>query len=201
MTVGQLPVLTLDPDLDPWDRHEPRETTRRYSQFRTYLDAGRGRTLRKVAETLALHPAYVRAVAAAYRWVERAEAWDRHRDQMHEKVWLEERRRAAENDSKILGAAVGKIADRLRSLRADDLTNSDLIRLLDVVLRQRRALFGDPQTIALTGLDGSPLTVQLAEFAGMSIDQRRQTISGLAADVQRRIAAARGEEDDDPGPD
>jgi len=193
----QLPLLALDPELDPWDR-QPGETTYRYGQFRLYLDAGRARTLRNVAETLTRHPAYVRAVAAAYRWSERAEAHDRHRDQLYEATWLEERRRAAENDGRLLSAAASRLAARLQTLRPEDLAPADLVRLLDVVMRHRRVLYGDPAlTVAVTGPGGDPLAVQVAELAGMTADQRRSAIATLAADVARRSRAAHAGGDDD----
>ena len=197
MPTVALPTLTLDPDLDPWDR-QPRETTLRYAQFRTYLDAGRARTLRGAAETLARHPAYVRAVAAAYRWVERAEAWDRHRDELDEKVWLERRRLAAERDGQLLDAAVGKIAQRLRALLPEELDPADLIRMLDVTMRHRRGLFGDPAlTVAVTGAGGDPLAVHVAELTAMSPDQRRAAITDLTEAVRRRSEAAAGADDDE----
>lgn len=199
MPTAQLPLLQLDPDLDPWDRQPAGETTRRYAQFRTYLDAGRARTFRKAAETLALHPAYVRTVAAAYRWAERAEAWDRDRDELDEKTWLEARRLAAERDSQLLNAAVAKVAQRLATLQPAELEPSDLVRMLDVVMRHRRALFGDPAaiTVAITGPGGDPLAVRVAELAAMSVDQRRAVIDDLAATVRRRSEAAAGGDDDE----
>lgn len=193
-----LPLLTLTPDLDPWDR-QPGETALRYAQFRSYLDDGRGRTLRKVAETLARHPTYVRAVASAYRWLERAEAYDLHRDELDEKVWLERRRLAADRDSRLLDAAIGKVAQRLQTLVPAELDPSDLVRMLDVVMRHRRTLFGDPAalTVAVTGPVGDPLTAQLAELTAMTADQRRAAIAQLAAAVQRRSEAAAGGDDDE----
>lgn len=198
MTGAGLPLVELDPEIDPWERQSGRETPYRFSQFCLYRDGGRGRTLRKVAETLARNDRYIRAVSAAYRWVERAEAWDRHRDQLHERVWLEERRKASENDAKLLSVVVGKVAQRLNTLKAEDLEPSDLIRMLDVVMRHRRGLFGDPAaTIALTGAGGDPLTVQLAEFAQLPADQRRAAIVQLTDAVRRRTEAAAGISDDD----
>lgn len=192
-----LPVLALDADLDLWER-QPDETALRYAQFRAYLDVGRGRTLRKAAETLARHPAYVRTVAAAYRWGERAEAHDRHRDELHERVWLEQRRQAAERDGQLLNAAVAKVAQRLSVLLPEELDPDDLIRLLDVTMRHRRVLFGDPGlTVAVTGPGGEPLGGHMAELVAMSAEQRRSTIADLVATVQRRSEAAAGGDDDE----
>lgn len=192
-----LPLLVLDPDLDPWDR-QPDETPLRHSQFRAFMDVGRGRTLSNTAETLGRHRTYLWAVAHAYRWVERAEAHDRHLDEMHERVWLDERRKAAEYDARLLQGATSLAARRLRSLNETDLSPGDLIRLLDVIMRRRRELFGDPtMTVAVTGPGGDPLTVQLAELAALTPDQRRTAVLGLADDVRRRALAAAGGADDD----
>lgn len=197
MPTAPLPLLAFDPDLDLWDR-QPAETTYRYGQFVTYRDLGRGRTLRKAAETLTRHPGYVRQVAVAYRWSERAEAFDRHRDELDEATWLEERRRAAQNDGRLLGAAASRIAARLQTLRPEDLTPGDLVRLLDVTMRHRRALYGDPGvTVAVTGPGGDPLAVGVGDLAAMTADQRRAAIGDLVAAVTRRTRAAAGEDDDD----
>jgi len=139
---GVTPIV-LDPGRDPWER-QPNESLTRHGQFCAYRDMGRTRSLRKVAESLGLNDRYVRDVAAAYHWRERAEAWDRHLDELFTAAWIEERRKAAEADARILGAALGKIAQRLPSLNAAELSAGDLIRLLDVTMRHRRALFGDP---------------------------------------------------------
>jgi hypothetical protein len=197
VTVRDLTPVVLDPDLDPWER-QPGETVRRFAQFATYRDDGRARTLRKVAETLTLSAGYVRQVAAAMRWVQRAEAFDLHRDRLHEAAWLEQRRQAADNDAKLLGAVMAKIAGRLPSLRPEELTVADLARLLDVTLRHRRALFGDPQmTVAVTGAGGDPLELKVAEFAAMGAEQKQRAIDDMVAQVQRRAAAAAGADDDD----
>src|SRR4051812_21453631 len=125
------PPVTLHPDLDPWER-QPTETPHKHGQFATYRDLGRTRTLTEAAQRLTLAYGHVRNLAAQYRWRERVEAYDRHLDRQYEAMWLEERRKAAETDAKILGAAIGKLAQRLGSLRADELSAGDFIRLMDV---------------------------------------------------------------------
>lgn len=191
------PPITLSPTLDPWEQ-QPGETARKHGQFVTYRDLGRARTLQKAAEQLQLHPVTVRKAAAKCRWRERVERYDRHLDRLYEATWLEERRKAAENDAKILGAVIGKLAQRLGSLRAEDMSIGDFTRLLDVAMRHRRVLLGDPtDTIAITGPGGNPLAVQLAEFAQMPPEQRRVRLADLAASVTRRIRAVDGSDDED----
>ncbi|MFJ7586974.1 hypothetical protein ACIQZO_06180 [Streptomyces sp. NPDC097617] len=192
-------TLVFDPALDLWER-QPNESARKHGQFVTYRDLGRARTLAKAAESLTLAHGHVRNTAAENRWRERVEAWDRHLDRLYEATWLEERRKAAESDAKILGAAIGKLAQRLGTLRAEELSPGDFIRLMDVAMRHRRVLFGDPtETIAVTGQGGNPLAVQLAEFAAMPKAQRRVRLADLAASVNQRLRAVDGSDDDDDG--
>lgn len=189
--------ITLDPALPPWEQ-QPGETPKRHGQFVTYRDLGRSRTLPRTAELLQRHPVTVRKASAEFRWLERAEAYDRHLDKLYEATWLEERRKAAEADAKILGAAIGKIAQRLPQLNAQEMTVGDVIRLMDVAMRHRRALFGDPtDTVVVTSQPVSPLAGQLEEFADLPADQRRARLAEMAAAVTRRVQAVEGSDDDD----
>ncbi|MFI1507611.1 hypothetical protein [Streptomyces sp. NPDC020597] len=191
------PPITLNPELDPWER-QPNETPHKHGQFATYKDLGRTRTLTEAAQRLTLAYGHVRNLAAQYRWRERVEAYDRHLDRQYEAMWLEERRKAAENDAKILGAAVGKLAQRLQTLRADELSAGDFIRLMDVAMRHRRVLFGDPtETIAVTSEGTTALAQHFADFAEMSPEQRRSRLGELAASVNQRIKAVHGSDDED----
>lgn len=196
--------IKLDPALPPWEQ-QPGETTKKYGQFVTYRDLGRARTLPRAAELLQRHPVTVRKASAEFRWLERAEAYDRHLDQLYEATWLEERRKAAEADARILGAAIGKVAQRLPSLNAQEMSAGDVIRLMDVAMRHRRALFGDPaETIVVTSESRSPLAGKLEEFAGLPADQRQLRLAELAATVTRRLRAIDGaddEDDEDPVPE
>ncbi|MEU2264953.1 hypothetical protein ABZ568_00565 [Streptomyces olindensis] len=191
------PPITLNPELDPWER-QPHETPHKHGQFATYRDLGRTRTLTEAAQRLTLAYGHVRNLAAQYRWRERVEAYDRHLDRQYEAMWLEERRKAAENDAKILGAAVGKLAQRLQTLRAEELSAGDFIRLMDVAMRHRRVLFGDPtETIAVTSEGTHALAKQFADFAEMPPEQRRARLGELAASVNQRIRAVDGSDDED----
>ncbi|MEU9887989.1 hypothetical protein [Sphaerisporangium sp. NPDC051011] len=177
--MSKLKRIKFAPHLDPWER-QPDESTRQHAQFVTFRDLGRTRTVRRTADKLQRADAWVRQVAAAFRWRERAEAYDKHLDQMYEATWIEERRKAAEVDAKILGAAVGKVAQRLTALDASTMSTGDLIRLIDVSMRHRRVLFGDPASaIVVSGLGGEEQDVQvrIAEQQGL-----------ILAEVIRRVA-------------
>ncbi|MFJ1607027.1 hypothetical protein ACIOHS_27195 [Streptomyces sp. NPDC088253] len=195
--MSNLTPIPLDPDLDPWER-QPNETAKKHGQFVTYRDLGRTRTLAEAAQRLTLAYGHVRNLAVAGRWRERVEAWDRHLDAQYQAMWLEERRKAAETDAKVLGAAVGKLVQRLQTLRAEELSAGDFIRLMDVAMRHRRVLFGDPtETIALTSDGKNPLAERFAEFAQMPPEQRRARLADLAASVNQRIRAVDGSDDEE----
>ncbi|MFE6551714.1 hypothetical protein ACFVHS_25390 [Streptomyces sp. NPDC057746] len=191
------PPITLDPHTDPWER-QPHETPKKHGQFVTYRDLGRTRTLTEAAQRLTLAYGHVRNLASEYRWRQRVEAYDRHLDDQYQAMWLQERRKAAETDAKILGAAIGKLAQRLTTINAADMTVGDFIRLMDVAMRHRRVLFGDPtETIAVTGEGANPLAQQFAEFAQMSPEQRRTRLADLADSVNQRIRAVDGSNDEE----
>ncbi|MEV6738685.1 hypothetical protein AB0N14_17820 [Streptomyces sp. NPDC051104] len=189
--------ITLDPSLDPWER-QPSETAKKHGQFVTFRDLGRTRTLTEAAQKLTLAYGHVRNLASEFRWRERVEAYDRHLDVQYEAMWLQERRKAAETDAKILGAAIGKLAQRLTTINPAEMSVGDFIRLMDVAMRHRRVLFGDPtETIAVTGEGSNPLAQQFAEFAQMSPEQRRARLADLADSVQQRIRAVDGGDDEE----
>lgn len=189
--------LELDPNRDPWDR-QPKETERQYAQFCCFKDFGRTRTIRRAAESLAVSPPYLRSVAGPRKWKSRCEAWDLHTDELHLAQWLDVRRKAADNDAKLLDGFTGKVAVRLQALRPEEMEVSDLIRALDVVMRHRRHLFGDPQLmVAVTTPGGDPLTAQYADLASMTYQARQAAIAEMVESVQRRAEAAAGAVDDD----
>ncbi|MFJ6014479.1 hypothetical protein [Streptomyces sp. NPDC092952] len=192
-----LAPIKLDPALPPWEQ-QPGETSKKYGQFVTYRDLGRARTLPRAAELLQRHPVTIRKASAEFRWLERAEAYDRHLDRLYEATWLEERRKAAEADARILGAAIGKVAQRLPHLNAAEMSAGDVIRLMDVAMRHRRVLFGDPlETVVVTTESRSPLAGALEEFAGLPAAQRNARLAELAATVARRVRAVEGGDDED----
>lgn len=189
--------ITLDPTLDAWER-QPSESPKKYGQFLAYRDIGLTRTLTKAAQKLTLAHGHVKHLAAWYRWLDRAAAWDAHQTAQYVAMIEEERRRAAEADAKILRAMAGMLGQALPNMVPDKMTWGEFTRLADATMRLRRQLFGDPtETIAVTGPGGDPLTVQIAEFERLPPDVRRARLAELAATVTRRVRAADGADDDE----
>ncbi|MGI5293092.1 hypothetical protein ACQEVF_58640 [Nonomuraea polychroma] len=190
------PLPALDPDLEPWER-QPGETSIQYGHFTTFRDLGRARRLAQVAEQTGLNPAHIRALSAARKWFERVDAWDRHLDEQYQIAWVERRRRAADDDARILNAMIGIIGQALPRINPAIMTAGEVARWIDIAMRQRRILFGDPtEHITVSGGD-TPVQVELADFMNMDPHARQVRLAELAAQVQLRLAAARGDEDDD----
>ncbi|MET7816247.1 hypothetical protein ABZT26_36100 [Streptomyces sp. NPDC005395] len=192
------PKVQLAEDREPWAQQQG-ESKRAFAQFRAYLGLGRGnaRTLTKAAENLTLSYGHVRNLASQYLWDPRARAYDEYHQRVAEAEWLEERRQALADDARILRAATGKIAAELG--RLSSLTPDQFLRLLDITLRHRRVLYGDPTTIislADGAQSGSDMASVVAEtFAKLSPENRRAQLIDLGEKLRRRQEAT-AEEDE-----
>lgn len=191
--------ITLDPTLDPWER-QPGETPKRHARFLAFRDIGLTRTLAKASDELALSYSHVRALAAQYRWQDRAAAWDAHQQRQYTAELEEERRKAARDDAKILRIMTGMVGQALPYVQqqAATMTIAEFTKFVETTMRLRRNLFGDPtETIAVTGPGGDPLTVAVQEFQAMPAEQRRVRLAELAATVARRARAMEDVDDED----
>nr|WP_107908845.1 hypothetical protein [Streptomyces chartreusis] len=195
--------LRLDPKLSPWDQ-QPGESGTRYSQFLVFKNLGPGRTVQKASEDLAKSSAHLRSVAGPQLWRERAQAWDREQARIASLVWAEEGRKSAETTHRLLNLAKGKLAQALSEMNPSSLTESETIRLLDVIAGRHTALFGE--TLTITGPGGGPLQVDArvevdAEFASLPLEQRAMRMIALGEEVIRRGRAILGHGDDDEDED
>lgn len=187
--------LALDPAREPWER-QPGETERSYAHFALYRDLGRIRTLAQAAETLALNPSYLRGVAAAAQWADRAAAWDREQDRLFGERAAVQRRDMATRHAKLATAFLAKVAARLRDLEPADLTPADLAKWTDMATKLERAAYGEPTaTVAVTGPAGGPLEVY--DYSSLTAEQREARLTALRDELTRRIAAAGGLREDE----
>jgi hypothetical protein len=141
------------------------ESARAFGAFCAYRDLGPRRSLRAAAEKF-----YGRAAAAlerqvdkwshAFRWVERANAWDRHLDAQARRTQEEARREMVERHVKEARALQAKAVERLRALRPEELGPADLLRYLVEAAKLERLALGEPESVQrqeLTGRGGAPL--------------------------------------------
>lgn len=172
-----------EPATLPWDR-QPREPEKAYAYFGIYRDLGRTRTVAKVAAEVHKSRDYLHKLASTWRWVQRAQAFDREQDRLYGEGLAERRRDMADRHARIASALQAKIVARLQSLDASRLTPGDIARWLEVATRIERLALGLPDsTTAHTGPDGGPIQ---AEVNGMSEEQRAEFFQRLIAEAQSR---------------
>lgn len=186
-----------EPALLPWDR-QPREPEKAYAYFALYRDLGRTRTVARVAAEVHRSRDYLHKLASTWRWIQRAQAFDREGDRIYAEGLAERRRDMADRHARMASALQAKIVARLQALDASKLTPGDIARWLEVATRVERLALGLPDsTTAHTGPDGGPIQ---AEVNAMSEEQRAEFFQRLIAEAQTRAGLAApgdGPNDDD----
>jgi hypothetical protein len=145
------------------------ESARAFGAFCIYRDLGPRRTLRAAAQKF-----YGRAAASlerqidkwsrAFRWLERANDWDRHLDFEARRVQEEVRREMVERHVKESQLLQAKALERLRALRPEELEPADLLRYLVEAAKLERLALGEPDSVQrqeVTGRGGAPLHITL----------------------------------------
>jgi hypothetical protein len=191
-------AITLSPDLDPWDR-QPGETPLRYAQFCTYLELGRTRTLTAAAEKLDRNVVSVRQMAGTFHWRDRAFAKDAADDAVVRLALIDERIAAARDDAKILKALRRKIAEYINTVVWEALEPKDFLRLVDIVMRHGRLLFGDAAAILLGGEQSNgddPWAAEVAQWSEMTPAARMERMKELTRAADARMFAVSGLDDE-----
>lgn len=196
---AQVPI-TLSRDLDPWER-QPGESSVRYGQFCTYLELGRLRSYAAAARALERNAVHIRQTAAAHHWKDRAAAKDVEDDRIVRIRTIQDRVVAARDDAKILLTLRAKIALYIRNLDFDTLEVGDFLRLLEIVLRQGRALFGGVSDLLAVTADGEaaaggdPFAAEVEAWSSMSPAGRAEQMRHLTHVAEARLVAMSGLDD------
>ncbi|MBM0228227.1 hypothetical protein [Micromonospora sp. ATA51] len=188
-----------EPEILPWDRQH-REPEKAYGYFVLYRDLGRTRTVAKVAEQVHKSRDYLHKLATTWKWVQRAQAWDREEDRLYAEGLAEQRRDMARRHARVASALQAKLVARLQTLDASKLSPGDVARWLEVSTRVERLALGLPDSAtAHTGPDGGPIR---AEVEQMTEQQRADFFRALMAEAAARAGQANpAAEPDDPGGD
>lgn len=191
-------AITLSPDLDPWDR-QPGESPLRYAQFCTFLELGPTRKLSTAAQRLDKNPVNVRQLAGTFHWHDRAVAKDAADKAVLRLSLLEEQIAAARDDAKVLKALRRRIAEYMNSVVWDALEVKDFIRLVDVVMRHGRLLFGTAADILAGGdqaAGGDPFAAEVAQWSEMTPAARMERMRELTRAADARMFAVSGLDDE-----
>jgi hypothetical protein len=159
-----------EPSPAPWEQ-QPEETARAYGAFCVYRDLGPRRTLAAAAaaffeRTGDAPERQVDKWSSAFRWVERAAAWDRHLDAQGRAAQETARREMAERHGREARALQAKALERLRALRPEELSPADVLRFFVDAAKLERLALGEPDTVQrqeLTGKGGAPLHFSLED--------------------------------------
>jgi hypothetical protein len=153
-----------EPSPAPWEQ-QPGETPRAYAAFCVFRDLGPRRTLAAAAAAYYQRTAgslerQVDKWSSAFRWVERAAAWDRHLDAEGRAAQEAARKEMAERHVREARGPQAKALERLRALRPEELSPADVLRYFVEAVKLERLALGEPDTVQrqeLTGKGGSPL--------------------------------------------
>lgn len=181
--------IDLGPDRDPWDQ-QARESSKQYERFLQFRDLGRMRSLTTANKMLTeigdeLTYGTIRVQAHTYLWTARAQAWDRHQDELDRERINQARRDMIDRHQKIAGALVKKALGALRLLGDADLDPADVVRFLKLATDLEVRAIGDPnQTIAVTGPAGGPVMVE--DITNLTDEERRVRLKEIAIEIARR---------------
>ena len=158
------------PETSPaaWEQ-QAGESARAFGAFCVYRELGPRRSLRAAAEkfygrSAASLERQVDKWSSAFRWVERANAWDQHLDGHVRRAQEEARGEMAERHLREARLLQAKAVERLRSLRPEELEPAELLCYLIEAVKLERLTLGEPETVQrqeLTGRGGAPLHFSL----------------------------------------
>lgn len=143
-----LPIL-------PWERQKDEEY-RYYVAFCIYRDLGATRNLQAVKEELEKQHGIkwtlkkISDIAQRYNWADRVYAFEQYTTYLLNKKREEDLIKMAERHSRLALLIQERIFARLQSLRDEEISPSDLVRLLDVSTKLERLTLGEPTSLNKT---------------------------------------------------
>ncbi|MEU8387512.1 hypothetical protein [Micromonospora sp. NPDC048843] len=131
-----------------------------------YRYLGRTRTAAKVATEVNKSRDYLHKLASIWKWVQRAQTWDRDEDRLYAEGLAEQRRNMARRQARIASTLQATLVTRLQALDASKLGPGDIARWLEVATRVERLALGLPDsTTAHTGPDGRPIRAEVDQMS------------------------------------
>lgn len=178
-------ALVFAEDRDPWDQ-QPWESTEQHSRFAYFLAIGRHRKYRMVAEKFQLSLPTVRELAWRYKWTDRAASWDRDRERDFTSKIADARLRCLHEDLEIIGNLLDVAMTQLQAKAPEDMSTSELIKLLGLCLEARATRLGYAQPAGAQVLVSQQNTsLSSIPVVGAGEDRDAQ-FAELVAEYQRR---------------
>ena len=134
--------MAKNDEIELWER-QPEESAKAWEAFVIYRDLGLQRSLRKVAEELSKSETLMKRWSKQYDWPKRAQAWDAEQDRISRAAQVEEIKKMRRRHAKIAETAMDKISAALERLDPEDISNSDIARLMSEASKLERLSRGD----------------------------------------------------------
>lgn len=119
------------------------ESKKAFEAFATYRDLGITRSLREVAQKLSKSETLMKRWSSKHDWVERVAEYDAEMDR---KALLQQEKNRREMTKRHANASMlfqQKVVDRLRKLKAEELTPAELIRWFETSVKIERLSRGE----------------------------------------------------------
>ncbi|QCW51459.1 hypothetical protein FE634_15475 [Nocardioides dongxiaopingii] len=170
------------PDPRPWER-QPDETNPAYAAFETYLRAGAGRSVTKVAAECNKSRSLLNRWSARHKWVRRAQAWDADLNREYLGEVIEARRTLAHRHLAVSRTALEKVAAAVAGIDPSGLTVAETARLWDLATRTEREALQVPTRVELSGPGGGPIGV----MAHLTDEERHTRLRALRREIDERL--------------
>lgn len=131
-----------------WDRI-PGETPREYQKFCAYRDMNtadkpiRTRSLGKLAKEIGFSLDHLKKLSVKNDWVSRCAAYDEHLDRMAREQSEAEIMEMRKNHALLASQMIKKAAKRLLTIPEEEITATDIVRLVDVGVKIERLSRGE----------------------------------------------------------
>lgn len=185
-STDELAAVVEDPDgtiLDQWDQW-PGEPAAAFAHFNAYRLMGRARTLRKTAEEREISHGYAMSLSAEWRWVSRAQAWDRHQAAQYAARMQDRRLEVGEQHLAVANLLVAKAVERLRGLDPSQLGPRDLLAYIEAGIKVQRLLVGET-TERVEHVDSG--AGEDEDLAAMSDEELHAHLAGLRTEIDSRL--------------
>lgn len=141
----------------PWER-QPREGTKPFEAFVIYRDQGPKRGQRPTAKAIGKSLRLIVKWSQRWRWVERARAWDEELDRQNRASQVAAVKEMRERHAREALALQEKALKRLKELKREELSASDVLRFFVEAAKLERVARGEPETIQEQRLNGEVIT-------------------------------------------
>lgn len=139
---------TIEEPENLWERI-PGETPREYQKFCSYRDMNtaerpiRTRSIVKLAKEIGFSCDHLRKLSAKNSWLDRAAAYDAYLDTIVRERGEEEIIEMRKNHALLASQMIKKAAKRLLTITEEEITATDIVRLVDVGVKIERLSRGE----------------------------------------------------------